>query len=192
MIYTSNSLSEQLKQVPRESDPANRSYFGNLLDASLGAASGIATGYVTSFVDLGVKAIGSLIMKNSENNKKWTQMVSAENTFSKAVGTINEVNNFNSYTSDDGPMDPNGMRFDGIGCLRKVGNDTVFYISCHIDRSKLYRIVNHSKFELVLDTLVIDPAHCNLPNSQLNLPFSFKKKNWSSNFSRHKDIIIVD
>ena len=68
------------------------------------------------------------------------------------------------------------MRFDGIGCLRKDGNDTVFYISCHIDRNKINRIINHSKFELALDTLIICPTRSNLPNSILDIPFSFEER----------------
>jgi hypothetical protein len=73
-------------------------------------------------------------------------------------------------------MDPQGMTFDGIGCLRMNGSDTVFYISCHINRDKIDRIVKHSKFELVLDTLVINPTRCNLPNSKLKQPFLFEER----------------
>lgn len=36
------------------------------------------------------------------------------------------MNDFYKETSFDGALDPKGMRFDGIGCLRKEGNDTVF------------------------------------------------------------------
>lgn len=72
------------------------------------------------------------------------------------------------------------MKFDGIGCLRKEGNDTVFYISCHIDRNKINRIINHSKFELALDTLIICPTRSNLPNSVLNIPFHLKKERISA------------
>jgi hypothetical protein len=56
------------------------------------------------------------------------------------------------------------------------GNDTVFFVSCHIDQTKLNRIVNHSKFELVLDTLKISPHHSHLPNTQLPIEFSYNER----------------
>ena len=99
-----------------------------------------------------------------------------ENVYQTQISTVSEVNDFYKQTSFDGAMDPKGMRFDGIGCLRKENKDTVFYISCHIDRSKINRIINHSKFELVLDTLIISPTHSNLPNSSLDIPFSFEER----------------
>jgi hypothetical protein len=73
-------------------------------------------------------------------------------------------------------MDPVGMNFDGIGCLRTVDGDTAFFVSCHIDPAKISRIINHSKFELSLDTLIIDPYHCNLPNSNFDAEFSFERR----------------
>ena len=73
-------------------------------------------------------------------------------------------------------MDPKGMRFNGIGCLRKNGDDTVFYISMHINRQKINRIVEHSKFELVLDTLIISPYFSNLPNSSFDTAFSYEQR----------------
>ena len=80
------------------------------------------------------------------------------------------------------------MHFDGIGCLRKVNNDTVFYLSCHIDRSKIDRIIKHSKFELVLDTLILSPAHSHLPNTSLDIPYSSEER---ENFTLSMDIKIT-
>jgi hypothetical protein len=66
------------------------------------------------------------------------------------------------------------MNFYGIGCVRTVDKDTVFYISTHIDEAKINRIINHSKFELSLDTLIIDPYKLDLPNSNFpDAAFSF-------------------
>ena len=67
------------------------------------------------------------------------------------------------------------------------GNDTLFYVSLHIDRTKLYRIINHSKFELVLDTLILSPKRSNLPNTQLNIPYSFEER---KDFTLSMDITI--
>lgn len=175
-IYTSDDLSDEIQ---RESA---RSRGSAIFDAGVAAAQGLAGGYVTSFLDLGVNAIASLVTKNSRQKAEWEETVAQENKWNTTIETLSEVNDFYDETSFDGAMDPKGMRFDGIGCLRREGNDTVFYVSCHIDRSKINRIIDHSKFELVLDTLIISPTRSNLPNSKLDIPFSFDERR-NFNFS---------
>ena len=173
-IYTSDDLAEEISKQSEEQ--GTRGYLGNLFDASLGAVNGIASGYVTSFIDLGVNAFASLVTRNSRLKKEWEEAVKAENIYETTISTVSEINDFYKERSFEGAMDPKGMRFDGIGCLRKEGNDTVFYISCHIDRSKINRIINHSKFELVLDSLIISPTRSNLPNTALSIPFTFEER----------------
>lgn len=174
-IYTSDELADEIAKQSEELG-TSRGYLGDLFNASKEAEKGIASGYVTSFIDLGVNAIGALLTRNSRLKEEWEETVKKENVYQTQISTVSEVNDFYKQTSFDGAMDPKGMRFDGIGCLRKENKDTVFYISCHIDRSKINRIINHSKFELVLDTLIISPTHSNLPNSSLDIPFSFEER----------------
>lgn len=173
-IYTSDELAKEITKQSEERD--TRGYLSDLFSASKEAGKGIASGYVTSFIDLGVNAIGSLITRNSRLKEEWEETVKSENVYQTQISTVSEMNDFYKETSFDGAMDPKGMRFDGIGCMRKEGNDTVFYISCHIDRSKINRIINNSKFELVLDTLIISPQHSNLPNTPYDIPFSFEER----------------
>lgn len=175
-IYTSDALSSEIQDLSNER-AARGGYIADLGMAMTNAGKSIAGGYVTSFIDLGVNAIASLITRPSRLKQEWEKTVEAENVFETSFGTVSEINDFYSVPSAEGPMDPKGMRFNGIGCLRTgEKGDTVFYISCHVDRSKLYRIVNHSKFELVLDTLILCPAESNLPNSSLPLPFYFSER----------------
>lgn len=182
-IYTSEDLSEEIARKSEELN--NRSIFDDMFSATLNAGKGIASGYVTSFIDLGVNAIGALITRKSRQKAEWEEMVKEENVYTTQVGTLSEVSDFYKDISFSGAMDPKGMRFNGIGCLRKEGNDTTFYMSLHIDRSKLHRIINHSKFELVLDTLVLSPSRSHLPNTELDLPFSFAER---KNFALSVDI----
>ena len=174
-IYTSDELADEIAKQSEELG-TSRGYLGDLFNASKESVKGIASGYVTSFIDLGVNAIGALLTRNSRLKEEWEETIKHENVYQTQISTVSEVNDFYKQTSFDGAMDPKGMRFDGIGCLRKENKDTVFYISCHIDRSKINRIINHSKFELVLDTLIISPTHSNLPNSSLDIPFSFEER----------------
>lgn len=173
-IYTSDDLADEIQQ--QSSERQSRGYLGDLFNASKEAVKGIGAGYVTSFIDMGVNAIGALLTRNTRMKQEWEETVKAENVWQTQISTVSEINDFYKETSFDGAMDPKGMRFDGIGCLRKVDKDTVFYISCHIDRSKIHRIINHSKFELVLDTLIISPTHSNLPNTYLDIPYSFEER----------------
>lgn len=193
-IYTSNDLADEITKLCKEREMREAEagvrlpYLEKLFNASKESVKGIASGYVTSFIDLGVNAIASLVTRNSRLKQEWEDMVQAENVYKTTLGTVSEVNDFYDNISFDGAMDPAGMRFDGIGCLRKEGQDTVFYISCHIDRSKIDRIINHSKFELALDTLIISPMHSNLPNSPLDLPFSFAER---QNFTLSMDMTLT-
>lgn len=173
-IYTSDDLAQEIQQQSNELK--SRGYLSDLFMASKEAVKGIGAGYVTSFIDMGVNAIGSLFTHNARMKEQWEETVKAENVWQTQISTVSEINDFYKETSFDGAMDPKGMRFDGIGCLRKIDKDTVFYISCHIDRSKIHRIINHSKFELVLDTLIISPTHSNLPNTYLDIPYSFEDR----------------
>jgi hypothetical protein len=174
-IYTD----ENLDQLIEQSKEANRGDRSLLFDATTTAVKGIGMGYFTSVVDLGVNAVGALIIQNSENHKKWKEVVAAENKSSISIGTISGLKDFYSANSFDGVLDPKGMTFNGIGCLRTEGSDTVFYVSCHINKEKINSIVSHSKFELVLDNLIIDPRHSDVPNNSIyNIPFSFKERSY--------------
>ncbi len=174
-IYTSEDLAEDIQRANDAQDDTRR-FDVDLLNATLGAVKGIGSGYITSFIDMGVNAWGNLITRNARQKKEWEDMIKEENVWSTKIRSIQDVKDFYRKPSTAGALDPLNMNFDGIGCLRMEGQDTVFFISCHVDRSKLQRIVNHSKFELVLDILILSPLHSNLPNTQLPLKFSFEER----------------
>ena len=123
-IYTSDNLAEEIAQ--KSSEAESRGYLADLYNAGKNASKGIASGYVSSFIDMGVNAIGSLFTSNARHQQEWTEMVKKENVYQTKISTVSEVNDFYKETSFDGAMDPKGMTFDGIGCLRKEGQDTLF------------------------------------------------------------------
>lgn len=183
-VYTDEGLANQIQTYSDQvRGGSTRGAFGDLLlEASLNAAKGIGAGYVTSVVNLGVQSIASLITRNQRLKQEWEQTVNAENTFCTQIRTISGLKDFYSTTSLASPMDPTGMKFNGIGVVRKDGEDTLFYISMHIDCSKINRIVEHSKFELVLDTLIVSPTHSNLPNSTFDTAFRWEdRQNYAMN-----------
>lgn len=153
-IHTSSDLPKAIERVKaRQDGNATRRFGAEVASSTLDAGKGIASGYVTSFIDMGVNAVASLVTSKARHRSEWLETVQAENSWSTALGNVDEMKDFYRTPSTGGALDPEGMCFDGIGCLRMEGADTVFFISCHIDRSKLSRIVNHSKFELVRDKL---------------------------------------
>jgi hypothetical protein len=180
VIYTSDKIDVLIqKEYSKQSglnQEARRGYLTDLGEAFLSAGKGIAGGYVTSVIDIGVGAVAALITRNANEKVKWEEVVKAENLYQETLTTVDAINNFYSVPSFNSPMDPSGINFDGIGCVRTIEGDTVFCVSCHIDPSKISRIINHSKFELSLDTLIIDPYHCNLPNSNFDTRFSFDRR----------------
>jgi hypothetical protein len=175
-IYTSDKIDVLIRNEYRKQGGDTRGYLSDLGKAFLNAGKGVAGGYVSSFIDIGVNTVASLVTKSANDKIRWEEVVKAENVYQETISTVDPINNFYSAPSFDGPMDPAGMNFSGIGCLRTVEGDTVFYVSCRIDPSKIDRIINHSKFELSLDTLIIDPYHCNLPNSNFDTEFSFERR----------------
>jgi len=176
-IYTDKQLSSLIPEESSQSNEEERS----LGEAAKVVGNAVLSGpgsFVSAFVDMGIGALTSLWTKKEENKKRWNEMVASENSYQEVLSTERSINEFYDSTSTKSPLDPLGMKFDGIGCLRKVGNDTVFFVSCHInrDRDKIKRIRDHSKFELSLDTLIINPLKCNLPDSEYDTIFDFKDR----------------
>ena len=169
VIYTDKTLGAAL--VP--SNNINRGFGAGVVAALGNAALGVATGYMSSLVDLGIQAIGQLITMDRRHKQEWHETVMKECTYTNSVGTLYALNDFYANGSDRGTLDPTGIQFNGVGCLATVGEDTAFYVSCHLNREKLHRLMDHSKFELTLDTVVINPYHSHLPNTTLPIPFSF-------------------
>lgn len=174
-IYTSDELAEDI-QAAYDERQSQRGLGEDMLNAGVNALKGIGAGYITTAIDFGVNFIGQLITKKAEEHKDWEETVKKESEYVTNINTIAELNDFYDKISLDGPMDPKGMKFNGIGCLKMHDKDTSFFMSCHINKERINRIVEHSKFELVLDTLIVNPFKSNLPNTNLDIPFTFEQR----------------
>jgi hypothetical protein len=174
IIYTDLTLANDIQ----EEIPVGGvvSFDSKILSAAEDAAKGIGAGYVTSFMNMGVNAVASLLTRNSRHKAEWEKMIEEENTWTTQINTIEEAKDFYRKKSFEGALDPSSMYFNGIGCLRMEDKDTVFYVSCHIDRTKLNEIIDHSKFQLTLDTLILSPKHSRLPNTQLPIEYSLDER----------------
>lgn len=172
-IYTDKTLSQALVSEERG---VVRSFGTDLLMSMGNAAIGAATGYVSSVVDLGIQALGRLIMLDRQHKKEWQETITKESSVTNEIGTLYALNDFYANGSDKGALDPTTIQFNGIGCLATTDADTAFYVSCHLNRAKINRLRDHSKFELILDTLILNPYRAHLPNTPLPLPFYFSER----------------
>lgn len=175
-IYTDSTLTGDLAEEEVLLGEGTRGFGADLLNTLGNAALGVASGYISSVVDLGIQAVGQLIMADRRHHEEWMETATKECSFTNTLGTLYAINDFYNSGSDKGALDPTGFQFDGVGCLATVGVDTSFYVSCHLNRQKLHRIRDHSKFEMILDTVIINPYHSHLPNSPLPLTFSFAER----------------
>lgn len=175
-IYTDSTLIDELVEEDVYFGDGTRGFGADLLHLIGNAAINAATGYVSSVVDLGIQAIGKLIMMDRQHKEEWLKTATEECTYTSSLGTLYAINDFYANGSNKGALDPSGFQFNGVGCLATVGQDTSFYVSCHLNRQKLNRLRDHSKFELIPDTIIIDPYHSHLPNTNLPLTFSFAER----------------
>lgn len=121
------------------------------------------------------------IRKNRKAN--WDKMIKNECKYEESINYLNNLGDFYSKGSFDGPLDPSDLYFDGFTINVKKDNKDVMLFYCHIDLSEagLDEIFNHSKFLLVLDSMYFYPYNCHLPNFKANQISVKKGKKYDRN-----------
>lgn len=162
---------------------ANRGFLSDIWGVTQNNAFGMISTGITGLISTGINSVGNLL---KSKKGEWQMIVQRENIFEKTLFMLENLDDFYSAVSVAGALDPSSMSFNGFGCLQKRGNDTILYISCHLDTTEVAfsRILRHSKFELMLDTLVFNPQKCDLPNDS-TLRFSERKP---FSFTERKDL----
>ena len=119
----------------------------------------------------------------SNQREEWEEMIDNENYYMDSLSYLNGLTDFYSEGSYDGPLDPANLKFNGFTLLSKrLGNDVLkFY--CHVatDEAGLNQIFNHSKFNLVLDSMYFSPYNCHLPNLAANYIYPDEDKEYDRN-----------
>lgn len=166
---------------------------------------GILTDLATGYLSLGtstllsasqnILGVGLGMAKEALRDKRpdWEKATMGENRFVKHLPMLTEVLDFYASPSTIGALDPTDMKFSGFGCNQYIAltepdgktlDEEVFYLSCSLrdDEHGMARMLNHSKFEVVVDELRFNPWLCNLPNDSLSVDpstrigFSFDKR----------------
>lgn len=173
-----------------------------------GGDRGIIADLLSGYLSLGTSTLmsasqnllnaGVAYIKEAARDKRpdWESAARGENRFVKKLPMVTEVLDFYGSPSKVGALDPTNMKFSGFGCRQYMTilddnnepiDKEVFYISCSVrdDESGMSRILNHSKFEVVVDELRFDPFYANLPNDTLSISEETKYK---FDFNSRKDL----
>ena len=138
----------------------------------------------SNLVSLGLNYVTEAFKSDRE---KWYKRAQQECYYNQKLSSESKIDDFYALPSTKGAMDPENLKFEGFGCKNyiEVGNTRegvgVFYVFCKMRRDSvgLRHIINHSKFLVEVDSLLINPRYCNLPNDSSGSAdnrFSFEKR----------------
>lgn len=156
---------------------SNRGFVDNLTGLYKKSAAGQAVSVTSSLLNFGLNAI---IAATKSKKPEWEKAVRGECTFVRRLPMQMEILDFYRHPSTNGPLDPTDMNFNGFGCRQVIeytdpdGNvreEEVFYVTCKVKSGPegKARMLNHSKFEMEVDTLRFNYALCDLPNDSLGM-----------------------
>ena len=128
-------------------------------------------GGVGAIVNVVGNEIISLTQVRSKQRKLWQEMRQKECTFIDSIQSVKGQNDFYGRQSVYGP---------GVTLCANRGGQEVLRMVCHIDTTKFDHLFLHSKFYLVLDSLVFYPYRSFLPNLKANR-INKPRKNASKN-----------
>lgn len=125
-------------------------------------------GAVSSLIDVATTEIIHLFSYRKEQKNKWLRLIENENNYTDSISSMRGLNDFYTETSRFGALDPSNINFDGISIRGQRNGEEVLFLSCHIDTTRLEHLFQHSKFYLVVDSIVFNPYKCHLPNLSAN------------------------
>ncbi len=143
----------------------------------------------TSIVGLGISALQNALRSHRTD---WMQAIQKECSYTKVLPMQTDIVDFYKEPSVKGAMDPENIVFEGFGCRQTIDitdeqgqkhTPTVFYVFCSLRTDSIgrQRIANHTKFEVVVDSIYFNPYLCNLPNDSVTnldhrIDFDFQKR----------------
>lgn len=155
------SKREKLNQIAANYRSRNRSVLSDLGKAMF-------AGGVASVVNVIGTEIINLTQVRSKQHKAWMEMRQKECTFVDSLQSVKGQSDFYGKLSYYGPLDPSDMNFDGITLRANREGKEVLRMVCHIDTTRLDHLFLHSKFYLVVDSIVFHPYRSFLPNLKAN------------------------
>lgn len=134
------------------------------------AASSLASLLDINTIKMVAKESVRMVKYRSIKRDKWKDMIKNECYYFENINYVNNLNDFYSEGSFDGPLDPENLKFNGFTLITQNNGKDVMKFYCHIatDEEGMDFIFNHSKFRLVVDSLYFYPYNCHLPNMLAN------------------------
>lgn len=162
----------------------NRGLIGEIFSAYRTLCTGKTTSMVSEMVNMGI----SYLAYSLKNHKgEWMKESMEECSFRKTLSMQQEISDFYRTTSSHGALDLHDIAFRGFSCRQYIlaGEEPVdvLYASFSLDTTEvgIRRMLQHSKFQMRLDTLIFNPYVCEIPNDSITDPshrvgFDFKRR----------------
>lgn len=130
-----------------------------------------------------ITEVMSIANIRDNQRQEWQELIENECYYIDSLTYLNGLTDFYAEGSFDGPLDPANLSFNGFTLeSKRLGKDVLkFY--CHVDTQEagLNQIFNHSKFNLVLDSMYFNPYNCHLPNMAANYIYPEEGKDYGRN-----------
>lgn len=150
---------KKLNQVAANYRSKSRGAFTNISKSMLyGGVSSVFTVISNEIISL----------TKIRSQKKWMEMRQNECLFIDSLQSSKGQSDFYRKPSVHGALDPSDMNFDGITFRASRNGNEILKMVCHIDTTKFSHLFLHSKFYLVLDSVVFHPYQSYLPNLSAN------------------------
>lgn len=196
-IYTigidEGSNSRELNMLIDEHSSAisedNRGLVGEIFSAYRSFCTGKTTSIVNDVVNVGVSYLAYSL---KSHRGEWLKESMEECHFSKNLSMNQEISDFYRTTSNHGALDLHDIAFRGFSCRQYIEADgkpvDVMYASFSLDTTEtgIKRMLQHSKFQMRLDTLVFNPFTCEIPNDSIADP----SHRVGFDFKRRKDFVV--
>lgn len=181
----SYEINEKLMQYQDEMASTDRGIVSDIFLAYRSSTAKKAGSIIDILVEAGIDELAELV---KDHRKDWQKAIQQECSFSKGFKMGDEISDFYQSSSRSGALDLQDIAFNGFSCRQYIHRKNaepleVFYAEFSLDTTEtgLRRMVHHSKFEVVLDSLMFNPFICEIPNDSTSSPdlrigFDFERR----------------
>ena len=159
-VHRRQKITELVEEM-QERGGATRGLVSDLLNIT-------KTNTVSTTIDVVSTKIFDWANYRKTRKDEWRKMIDRECFYADSLTYIEGLHDFYSETSRHDALDPSNMNFNGISVRGIHDGQEFMYLSCHIDTTRFEHIFRHSKFYLVVDSIVFNPYECHLPNLEAN------------------------
>lgn len=185
-------INEKISNAEGSFARSERGLIDDLFFSYRGTFTNKAVSAADMLIDAGIMELAELV---KDHRKDWAAAVRNECRFSERFSMNQEISDFYYNMSSEGAMDLNDIAFRGFSFRQYIRyNDEtrspleVLYAHFSLDTTQngINRMVHHSKFQVVLDSLRFNPYLCEIPNDSVKDP----SHSIGFDFERRKDFRI--